>query len=63
MNLRKQDVDYLLQLLDLQKGIKDSLNIKIELYLARKDYVEAFECLIRAKKTTHLFRWIEETLN
>lgn len=41
----------------------ENLNIKIELYLARKDYVEAFECLVRAKQPARLFNWIEDTLN
>jgi hypothetical protein len=63
MSLRKQDVDTLLLSLEQQKGIQDNLNIKIELHLARKDYVEAFECLVRAKKPARLFTWIEDTLN
>lgn len=62
MSLLKEDVDALLKLVDQQKAIQENSNIKIELYLARKDYVEAFECLVRAKQPARLFNWMEETL-
>lgn len=53
----------MLLLLEKKKGILNNLNIKIELYIARKDYVDAFECLVIAKRPDRLFAWIEDTLN
>ena len=56
MTLSIEDVNILLKLLEKQQ--KENLNVKIELYIIRKDYVEAFECLIRAKNPDRLFNWI-----
>lgn len=47
--LKKEDIEKIFKIIEGQPETSAFINIQIELYESRKDYVRAFKCLIQSK--------------